>query len=121
MDVSSFYTNISDANGLRASGTELPQNNLIDTFMHLTKFILKHSYTSFCNCFYLQINGTAVGTRMAPQHANIFMADHKGKTLAQTLYQPVLHLRYINDIFMIWTHGEETLQSFHEKLNHEDL
>ena len=62
----------------------------------------------------------AMGTRMAPQYANIFMADLEEKVMNQTHNQPRLYLRYIDDIFMVWTHGEESLKLFHEKLNKED-
>ena len=31
--------------------------------------------------------------------------------------QPSLWLRYINDIFFIWTHGEEELKTFMGKFN----
>ena len=120
MDVSSLYTNISHSNGLRALRNKLPQDTLTDTLIHLTKFILEHNYYSFSDNFYLQTKGTAMGTRMAPQYAIIFMADLEEKVLNQTHNQPRLYLRYIDDIFMIWTHGEESLKLFHEKLNKED-
>ena len=120
MDVSSLYTNISHSNGLRALRNKLPQDTLTDTLIHLTKFILEHNYFSFSDNFYLQTKGTAMGTRMAPQYANIFMADLEEKVLNQTHNQPRLYLRYIDDIFMVWTHGEESLKLFHEKLNKED-
>ena len=32
-------------------------------------------------------------------------------------HQPFLWLRYIDDIFFIWAHGEKRLQTFLEKLN----
>ena len=32
-------------------------------------------------------------------------------------HQPFLWLRYIDDIFFIWTHGKKKLQNFLQKLN----
>ena len=32
-------------------------------------------------------------------------------------FQPLVWWRYIDDIFMIWEHGEEELQNFLETLN----
>ena len=32
-------------------------------------------------------------------------------------FQPLVWWRYIDDIFMIWEHGEEELQKFLETLN----
>ena len=31
--------------------------------------------------------------------------------------KPLLYLRYIDDIFLIWLHGEESLKQFHQNLN----
>lgn len=53
--------------------------------------------------------GTAMGTPMAPNYANLFMAKFE-EDLIQTYYsstghQPLVWFRYIDDIFMIWTDG----------------
>ena len=51
---------------------------------------------------YLQIHGTAMGTKMAPSYAP---------------FQPHTWLRYIDDIFMIWTEGLDNLKIFIDYLN----
>ncbi|CAM4529104.1 unnamed protein product [Lepidochelys olivacea] len=61
--------------------------------------------------------GTAMGTRMAPQYANIFMADLEQRFLSSRPLKPLLYLRYIDDIFIIWTHGKEALEEFHHDFN----
>ena len=66
--------------------------------------------------FYLQINGTAMGTPTAPSYANIFLADIENKMLAEYYenykIKPLIWLRYLDDIFTIWTNGEEQLNHF---------
>ncbi|XP_074924975.1 uncharacterized protein LOC142047212 [Chelonoidis abingdonii] len=56
-------------------------------------------------------------THMAPQYANIFMADLEQRFLSSRPLTPLLYLRYIDDIFIIWTHGKETLEKFHHDFN----
>ena len=67
---------------------------------------------SFNEEHYLQIQGTAMGTRMAPSYANLFMAK-----LEQDLARPHTWWRYIDDIFAIWQHGRESLTTFLEQIN----
>ena len=63
----------------------------------------------FENNHYLQLHGTAMGTKMAPAYANLFMGDLEQKILAQSLPKPLVWWRNIDDVFMIWPHGEEKL------------
>ena len=61
---------------------------------------------------YLQIHGTAMGTKMAPSYANLFLAKFETDALSHAPHQPHTSWRYIDDIFMIWTHTEQDLLSF---------
>ena len=67
---------------------------------------------------FIQQHGTAMRTRMAPAYANLFMGEFERKTLKDYTDQPYLLLRYIDDIFMVWTHGEEKLNNFTTNLNY---
>ena len=48
-----------------------------------------------------------MGTKMAPQYANIFIANMEENFLQKTHNKLLIYCRYINDIFLLWTHGEE--------------
>ena len=85
--------------------TEIPTNGIID----LADF-------EFDDKHYLQKRGTTIGTRMAPSYANLFMHDLESKLLAPV--KPFIWLRYIDDIFMVWTEGEEKLLEFLKNINH---
>ena len=52
-----------------------------------------------------------MGTKMAPSYANLFMGvlEHVQQMLSSYKYKPLAYFRYIDDIFMIWAEGEETL------------
>ena len=64
-----------------------------------------------------QIGGTAMGSAVAPNYANIFMNRFKTKALQNWPLQPLIWLRYIDDIFMIWTHEKDKLHQFTNYLN----
>ena len=61
---------------------------------------------------FIQQHGTAMATKMAPAFANLFMGEFERKALVGYVYKPFLWLWYIDDILMVWTHGNEKLESF---------
>ena len=61
-----------------------------------------------------------MGTKMSTQYANIFMSNLEENFLQNTHNKPLIYLRYIDDIFLLWTHGEEKLLQFHKNFNSED-
>ena len=60
-----------------------------------------------------------MGTKMAPSFANIFMGSLENSLLSTAPNQlaPLLWKRFIDDIFLLWTHGEDSFQSFITHLN----
>ncbi|KAM7176581.1 uncharacterized protein RBU57_002185 [Macrochelys suwanniensis] len=109
MDVEALYTNIPHNDGLQAVRNSIPDTTTANLVAELCDFVLTHNYFTFGDNIYLQVSGTAMGTRMAPQYANIFMADLEQRFLSSRHLTPLLYLRYIDDIFIIWTHGKEKL------------
>ena len=71
----------------------------------------------FENNHYLQLHGTPMGTKIAPPYANLFMVDLEQKILSQSPLKPLVWWCYIDDVFMIWPHGEEKLNEFVNLLN----
>lgn len=104
MDVTSLYTNIPHDEGTaaclhllkRMQPTEIPA---VDIAV-LIDFVLKHNHFEFNDRHYLQTNGTAMGTKMAPTYANIFMSELEGQILQNTENKPLFYCRYIDDIFL---------------------
>ena len=72
---------------------------------------------TFNDDHYLQVGGTAMGTGVAPNYANLFMDRFETKALEGWDNKPLLWLRFIDDIFMIWTHGLDELHQFISYLN----
>ena len=54
---------------------------------------------------------------MAPTYANIFMYYVENTFLSTFNLQPTAYFRYIDDIFLIWPHGRDTLETFLEDAN----
>jgi len=69
--------------------------------------ILTMNNFSFNNEHYFQKHGTAMGTRMAPLCANLVMGKFEQQAIDNSSLKPFILWRFIDDIFMIWTHGEE--------------
>ena len=53
-----------------------------------------------------------MGTRMAPAFANLFMGEFERKAIEIYVEKPFLWLRYVDDILMVWTHGNEKLINY---------
>ena len=54
---------------------------------------------------------------MAPTYANIFMHYVENTFISSFNLQPTAYFRYIDDIFLIWLHGIDTLETFIENAN----
>ena len=54
---------------------------------------------------------------MAPSYANLFLAKFETDALMHAPHQPHTWWRFIDDIFMIWTHTENDLHNFISYLN----
>ena len=78
---------------------------------------LKTIFFEFNNEIKQQISGTAIGTKFAPPYACIYMDKTETGFLKTQELQPFVWLRYIDDVFFIWTHGEAELKKFMEGFN----
>ena len=66
----------------------------------------------------LQIHGTAKRTRMASSYANLFiMGKLEQSAIENDPFKPYVWWRFIDHIYMVWTEGEEHLQTFLHHLN----
>ena len=92
LDVSSLYTNILHNEGIAACREALetcpspapPTNYLVG----LIQQILTLNNFTFNGEHYLQTQGTAMGTRMVPSYANLFIAKLEETLLSQTTSSP---------------------------------
>ena len=113
--------NIIHDEGLEAMKNWMITNNVshqqAEFIKLLGKLVLKNHYFEFNGEIYLQKQGTAMGTRMAPNYAIIFMHKIESEILEKTPLKPKFFKRFIDDIFIIWPHGEEKLRDFIHLIN----
>ena len=94
---------------------------LTDFYIKLLRLVLECNIFEFDREFYIQLLGTAMGTRVAPTYANLsmaklekFMLDSCEHSLKQFL---LCWKRFIDDIFFIWCGSYEELEKNHNHLN----
>lgn len=108
-DISSLYTNIPTSEGIEIISKILYNNSIneinsnidISIIIYLLKLVLNNNYIYFNGEYYLQINGTAMGTPCAPPYANLYIY-----TLEQILIQKYkiylyFYGRLLDDILII--------------------
>ena len=121
IDVSSLYTNIPQDKGTEAcldaieaaEASHIPRNVLCQLF----EIVLKCNVFRFDGQIYEQIQGTAMGTKMAPSYANLFMDRFERAFLAQVPTQLLVWKRYIDDILCILIGTRSELEGFLDRLN----
>ena len=121
VDVVGLYPNIPNNEGLQALRHALDERETktisTDTLVELSDTVLNNNFFEFDGKIYRQKRGTAIGTKMAPSYAILFMDKFERDFLGKTELKPYVWWRYIDDIFMVWEHGEEALKEFLQKLN----
>jgi hypothetical protein len=77
--VTSVYTNIPHENGIATCRKIWEQRTVqeppTECLVEMLTLVAKHSNFTFDGNHYLQLNGTAMGTKMAPCYANISMGN----------------------------------------------
>ena len=123
MDVTSLYTNIPQEEGIqtvcRAYETFYSNKPPIPKALleQALRLILQENSFQFNGKNYLQIHGTAMGTKMAVAFANIFMNKVETDILGQSAFRPLVWKRYIDDIFSLWTINRAEISQFIEQAN----
>ena len=87
-------------------------DNKIQTILSFIKLVLTCNNLVFQGNHFIQQTGTAMGTRMAPTYANLYMGYLENELLDKSPLKPLVWKRYIDDIFFLWTHGVNKLNDF---------
>ena len=53
-----------------------------------------------------------MGPSLSPIVANIFMEDLEAQALQTSSWKPKMWRRYVNDVFVIWSQGDQLLEEF---------
>ena len=122
MDVSKLYPSVPRNEGLMACKKALDsrKNPTIPTaeVLEMIELVLENNNFSVGGSkHYIQINGTAIGSKLGRNYACTYLGEWESELLRLSDLKPLLYLRYIDDIFGIWLHGEEQLRKFHDLAN----
>ena len=117
--VTSLYSNIPHNDGIKVCEHFLnskPSHGGIST-ESLCELILTGLTKNPFQFNYLQIMGCAMGTKMAPNYASLFMGKLEDDKLNQYHRHPLIWLRFFDDIFLISEYSEDELLDFIKFLN----
>jgi hypothetical protein len=120
LDVAALYPNIPIKEGMEAVAEALtderpdlsvkPTNRNI---LRMLKLVLTKNNFKFNGNHFIQLQGVSMGTKASPAVGNRFL----DKFVYIYKLQPLVWIRYIDDVFCIWTYGMDELQEFVIYLN----
>ena len=117
MDVVSLYTSIPHSDGLKALEHYLEKSDIehlhIPTILRLAELVLSLNSFAFEDHHYQQTRGVAMGTKMGPSFACLFVGFVEEQALSHyTGTQPALFKRYIDDCLGVSVGSRDDLVSF---------
>ena len=126
--VSALYSNIQREDGVeavrKALETRVDKSVPADFILELLDLVLKYNIFEFDGELYQQLVGTAMGTRAAPNIADIFMSFIDGDIISRAQRYAVngvspliAYKRFLDDIFMVWIGSHNQLHSFYRDIN----
>lgn len=124
-DVESLYTNIPHEGGIEAMSyfLEPQKDNLpVKILLELSELILKTNYFMFDKKYYVQTQGSAMGSPFSPNYANLYMGLWEKRYISDESVNPLLKhvlfwIRYIDDILLVFTGTEDELFEFRDYIN----
>ena len=117
LDIESLYTNISHEEAVM-SFLKIHRKHPQKIFLlDLLKYVLKNNVFKFGEHHFTQLHGIAMGTKLAPALATIYIGDLEESFIQEHTLKPDLWVRYIDDVFMIWSHSREEFDTFLNELN----
>ena len=125
VDVNNLYGNIPTAEAIESTIKMLKTHvNRIDLYgltipdiQSLLEHCLNNNYLRFGKKIYKQTEGIAMGSRIAPPLAILFMHTVESLILSADTPQPITYFRYIDDVIGLWTHGKESLDKYFKFIN----
>ena len=117
MDVKGLYPSVPKKEGLDACKQTLdnrPNPSIPTTdVLSMIRLVLENNNFSFNGKHYLQVEETAIGSRLGMNYASTYLGVWEQQLLEQSPDKPHTYFRYVDDIWGIWLHGEK----FHDLAN----
>ena len=84
--------------------------------LDLIKICFSSTFFTFKGVCYEQTEGTTMGWSLSPVVANIFMEHFESLALSSFHLKPKCWFHFVDDMFVIWSHGQANLTSFFNNL-----
>jgi hypothetical protein len=81
----------------------------------LLRMVLQFNYVAFSGKTFRQVIGTAMGTALAPNYANLFLAGYEGPALKEFHRKILYYGRFIDDTFAIIEGSLEDVRNFQKR------
>ena len=122
MDITSLYTVIPNNEGLQAVRFFFDQRTIkepsSETLLRLAELVLTLNCFSFADNHYNQVNGVAMGSKMGPSYANLFVGYIENQFFNQfNCTKPEFYGRYIDDCIGAISSSREELDHFITSVN----
>jgi hypothetical protein len=119
VDVEQLYPSIplEEAFNVTADLIKVHQPKLAKVLIKMLRKTLFNNVFSYNNQTYLQVNGVATGSPVAPSVANLFLASLEKGSIITWQAHLLVYRRYIDDIFIIFKGSECELRKFQLEIN----
>lgn len=88
-----------------------------DNLVPLVRHCLNSTYFLFQGTYYEQVSGAAMGLPISPIIADIFMEHLENRIINDAPLKPAQWFRYVDDTFVVCSHGRETFNDFLDYIN----
>ena len=116
MDVKTLYPSVPRREARFAVSDALEQrpdhNTDKDTILRLMDVVLENNIFSFDENYYIQTEGTAIGSKLGRNYACTYLGKWEQTLLENAKLKPLIFFRYIDDIWGVWPHSKESLLEF---------
>lgn len=83
----------------------------------LVRECLRSTYFEYRQSYWEQTEGSPMGSPLSPIIANLYMEAFEQEAIRLAIDKPKIWFRYVDDTFVIWPHGLDKLEQFHNHLN----
>ena len=122
MDVAKLYPSVPRREGLDACRVALNEraeaNIPTEEVLEVIELVLDNNNFQLGESRnYRQTEGTAIGSKLGRNFACTYMGAWEKDLLCRSALKPLKWYRFIDDIWGLWVHGEESLRVFHDLAN----
>ena len=74
-----------------------------DEIISMIRLILENNNFTFNGKHYIQLDGTAIGSRLGMNYASTYMGSWEKQLLENSKKKPMCYFRYVDDVWGVWT------------------